>query len=477
MEKRKVDVAIIGTGTSGMSAYRIAAKNTDSIALIEGGEYGTTCARVGCMPSKLLIAAAEAAHAVQKAPKFGINAKITNIDGRAVMTRVKSERDRFVGFVKESVESFDQKHLIKGHAKFISNNTLEIDGKIQIEAKSIIIATGSSPAIPPIFQDVKDRLIVNDDVFEWDDLPSSVALFGPGVIGLELGQALHRLGVDVKIFGRGGFVGPLSDPDVLEYATKTFQDEFYINPDADVTSIKQIDDKVEITYRDFDGTCLTSSFDYVLATTGRTPNVKNLGLENTSLPLDEKGVPKFDPYTTQIGDFPVFIAGDANNDKPLLHEAADEGKIAGANAARYPDVRAGKRTSPLGIVFSDPQLATVGSSFSSLKEGCYAIGAVSFESQGRSRTMLVNKGLMHVYGEQGTGLFLGAEIFGPRAEHLAHLLAWCHQQKMTVSQMLDMPFYHPVIEEGLRTALRDLNSKLHLGPKPVKGCIDCGPGA
>ncbi len=477
MEKRKVDVAIIGTGTSGMGAYREARKTTDSIALIERGQYGTTCARVGCMPSKLLIAAAEAAHNVEKAHKFGVEAKITNIDGRAVMNRVKSERDRFVGFVLESVESFDPNHKITGFAKFVDNNTLQIDDSLVIEAKSIVIATGSSPAIPPIFQDVKDRLIINDDVFEWDDLPDAVALFGPGVIGLELGQALHRLGVDVKIFGRGGFVGPLSDPEILEYATKAFQEEFYINPDADVTSIKQIGDKVAITYRDFDGTCVTSNFDYVLATTGRTPNVRNIGLENTSLPLDKRGVPAFNPFTTQIGNHPVFIAGDANNDKPLLHEAADEGRIAGKNAGNFPNVRAGKRSSSLGVVFSDPQLATVGSSYVSLKEGCFATGEVSFEGQGRSRTMFVNKGLMHVYGEQGTGLLLGAEIFGPRAEHLAHLLAWCHQQKMTISEILEMPFYHPVIEEGLRTALRDLNSKLHIGPEPVKGCIDCGPGA
>mgnify|MGYP000097233193 CR=1 FL=1 len=477
MEKRTVDVAIIGTGTSGMGAYREAVKSTDSIALIESGKYGTTCARVGCMPSKLLIAAAEAAHNVEKAYKFGVNAKIMNIDGRAVMERVKSERDRFVGFVLESVEGFNPDHRIIGHAKFIDNTTLLVDNKIEIKAKTIIVATGSSPAIPPIFQDVQDRLIINDDVFEWDDLPSSVALFGPGVIGIELGQALHRLGVEVKIFGRGGFVGPLSDPDILEYATKAFQDEFYLNPDADVTSIKQVGDKVEITYRDFDDACLTDSFDYVLATTGRTPNVKNLGLENTTLPLDDRGVPVFDPFTTQIGDHPVFIVGDANNDKPLLHEAADEGRIAGGNATRFPDVRSGKRTSSLGIVFSDPGLATVGASYASLTQGCFATGEVSFEGQGRSRTMLMNKGLMHVYGEYGSGLLLGAEIFGPRAEHLAHLLAWCHQQKMTILEILDMPFYHPVIEEGLRTALRDLNSKLRLGPIPVNKCLDCGPGA
>ena len=89
--------------------------------------------------------------------------------------------------------------------------------------------------------------------------------------------------------------------------------------------------------------------------------------------------------------------------------------------------------------------------------------------------MLVNQGKMRVYAEQGTGLFIGAEIIGPAAEHLAHLLAWAHQLKMTIPQMLDMPFYHPVIEEGLRTALRDANSKLKLGDKAATECREC-PG-
>jgi len=477
MKTIDVDVAIIGAGTAGMGAYRAALHHTDSIALIEGGKYGTTCARVGCMPSKLLIAAAEAAHAVREAPRFGVEAEISRIDGRAVMARVKRERDRFVGFVEEAIEGYDRKHLHRGRARFVDDNTLDVGDHSRIRARSIVIATGSSPAIPPIFGDVSDRLLVNDDVFEWDDLPQSVALFGPGVIGLELGQALHRLGVRIQMFGRGGQVGPLSDPEILDYTARTFGEEFYLNADARVTAVENRADGVDITYVDLDGRPATRRFDYIIAATGRRPNVKGLGLENTSLPRDDKGVPQFDPYTLQVGDHPLFIAGDVTVDRPLLHEAADEGRIAGHNAGRYPDIQAGRRTSPMGIVFTDPQIATVGQSFASLKEGCFATGEVSFENQGRSRTMLVNRGLLHIYAEQGTGLLLGAEIFGPAAEHLAHLLAWCHQQKMTISQILDMPFYHPVIEEGLRTALRDVNSKLHLGPAPIKDCLDCGPGA
>lgn len=132
------------------------------------------------------------------------------------------------------------------------------------------------------------------------------------------------------------------------------------------------------------------------------------------------------------------------------------------------------------MVFSEPQIASVGETIDQIEKRCstcYAVGEVSFEGQGRSRVMGKNKGILKVYAEQGTGLFLGAEMFGPSAEHIGHLLAWSVQQRMTVSTMLDMPFYHPVIEEGLRTALRDLNAKLHIGPEIVNNSLDCGPGA
>lgn len=477
MDEIKVDVAIIGAGTAGLSAYRNAKKHSNRVVLIEGGPYGTTCARVGCMPSKLLIAAAEAVHHIQRAPAFGVHVNgDVRVDGREVMGRVKRERDRFVGFVVDSVEQLPEQDRLRGYARFIDNHRLQVDGKV-VHAEAIVIATGSAPAVPGMFRDLGDRLLVNDDIFEWDELPRSVAVFGPGVIGLELGQALHRLGVDVRLFGRGGNVGPLTDPAVLEKCSSTLAEEFYLDPDAVVGALSREEDRVVITYKHRDGGQRTESFDFVIAATGRTPNVRNLGLENTDLPLDERGVPVHDPFTLQIGDSHVFMAGDAANNRPLLHEAADEGRIAGDNAGRYPDIRAGLRRSALGIVFCDPQIAMVGCAYNKLSEGCFAVGEVSFDDQGRSRVMLRNRGLLRVYGEHGTGLFKGAEMFGPAAEHIGHLLAWAHQRRMTVAEMLEMPFYHPVIEEGVRTALRDLNSKLHLGPMPVPGCLDCGPGA
>jgi dihydrolipoamide dehydrogenase len=461
MHQLHVDVAVIGAGTAGLAAYRAAVGAGKRSVIIEGGTYGTTCARVGCMPSKLLIAAADAAHGPAKWAEFGLRLEgELRVDGRAVMARVKRERDRFVGFVLDGVDAIPAADRIRGYARFVDDRTIEVEDHTRIAFGSAVIATGSAPSVPPLLRGLGDRLIVNDDVFDWDVLPRSVAIFGPGVIGLELGQALHRLGVRVLLFGRHGHVGPFTDPAVRAYATNAFREEFALDPHAEVRAVQRVGDAVELRYRGPAGSERTETVDYVIAATGRSPNVRGLGLERTSLAVDARGVPAFTRNTMQCGAHPIFIAGDANDDVPLLHEAADEGRIAGENAARYPDVQPTVRRTPLAVVFSDPQLAVVGTRHADLALGTFVIGAASFENQGRSRVMLRNRGLLHVYADTATGRLAGAEMVGPDAEHLGHLLAWAIQSGMTVARALEMPFYHPVVEEGLRTALRDAQQKL-----------------
>ena len=217
-----------------------------------------------------------------------------------------------------------------------------------------------------------------------------------------------------------------------------------------------------------DGKKSEETYEYLLVATGRRPNFQGLGLGKLDgLKLDGRGVPvsgRFDMATSLPN---IFIAGDASNQSPLLHEASDQGKIAGKNAALFPKApEKGLRRSHIGVVFSDPQIMSAGEKRIDLERRVrsfddeIAVGRVSFSNQGRSRVMLVNEGSLSVYADKKTGRFLGAEMIGPAAEHIAHLLAWAHQMEMTAPQMLEMPFYHPVIEEGVRTALRDAAAKL-----------------
>ena len=456
----EVDVAVIGAGSAGLPAFRAAREHTDRVILIERGPHGTTCARVGCMPSKLLIAAAEAAHGMEIAPGFGIHPGSIRIDGEAVMERVRRERDRFVGFVLDGVDRIDPEQKISGQARFVEDSRLKI-GNSQVRAGRVVIASGTSPAIPDFLEEVRDLVSVNDDVFEWKTLPESVAVFGAGVIALELGQALHRLGVRVRLFGRSLRTGPITDPGVLQSAEKVFSSEFPFTAPVKVENVESDENGVRVLYRNNEDSGVEEEvFEQVLAATGRDPNLTELNLEQTSLKLDSRGIPVYNPLTMQCGNSPVFIAGDVNNTLTVLHEAADEGRIAGDNAGRFPDVREGRRSSPMTVVFTDPQMAVVGKTWKELQGSDFVMGSLSFEGQGRSRVMLQNRGRLHLYAEPGSGRLLGMEAVGPRVEHLAHLVAWSHQQQLTVQQMLSMPFYHPVVEEGLRTALRSARDQL-----------------
>ncbi|WLI88875.1 dihydrolipoyl dehydrogenase [Massilia sp. R2A-15] len=478
MKTLEVDVAIIGAGTAGLSAYRAAAGQGRRTVLIEGGPYGTTCARVGCMPSKLLIAASEAAHMLHAAPGFGVHPGDIRIDGKAVMERVRRERDRFVGFVLEGVDEIPADDKLRGHARFTGPQTLQVGDHTIVHAQRIVIATGSTPTVLPQLAKAGPRVITSDDIFELVDLPSSLAVIGTGVIGLELGQALHRLGVRVSLFARGGSVAQVTDPLVLHAATKALCEELDLRFQHQVIDGKPDGDTVLLTTRDAAGAERSERFDYVLVAAGRTPNVGDIGIEHTGVALDQSGIPLFDRCTMQCGTSHIFIAGDADDERPVLPEAADQGRIAGDNAGRFPDVRPGLRRTALTIAFTEPQIATLGATYRELcADGMpkFAIGSVSFENQGRSRVMLQNRGLLRVYGEYGSGRFLGAEMIGPRAEHLGHLLAWACQARMTVDQMLAMPFYHPVIEEGVRTALRALHAELAKGATDIGDACD-GPG-
>ncbi|GAB6089906.1 dihydrolipoyl dehydrogenase [Spirochaeta dissipatitropha] len=464
MREINTDVAIIGAGTAGLTAHSAAIRNGASVQLIEGGNYGTTCASVGCMPSKLLIAAADAAHGINKASEFGISAE-SHIDGKKLMDRVRSMRDQFTGGVVKMTENIPEDQRLIGYAEFEDSNTLVVGGHTRVHAGSIIIASGSRPARLSMFEDLGDRLVFNDDIFEWESLPKSVAVFGPGIIGLELGQALHRLGVRIRMFGVQGLLGPLTDPEVKSNAEQIFGSEFPLDTDARVESVHRDGDDVIISFfaRSSDGNLEKSPreerFSYVLAATGRVPNLENLNLDKSGLELDSRGIPVYDPKTMQCGTSSIFIAGDVNSSKPLLHEASHEGKTAGKNAALFPDVQSVQRYTPLSIVFTDPQIAIVGNSHSTLPDSATA-GSHDWSTDPRARMMATDRGLLKVYGDKVDGRLLGAEILGPHAENLAHLLSWCVEQKMTVDEMLDKPYYHPVYEEGLKKALQDLSRQI-----------------
>ena len=446
-----LDVIIIGSGTAGLSALREVRKRTEHFVIINDGPWGTMCARVGCMPSKALIAVANALHARHHLQDFGISGGSgLSIDLDAVFSRVRALRDDFVVGNLDATKGLGDR-AISGRARLLAADRVSVNGK-ELSARKIIIATGSSPIVPAPWLSLGDRLLTSDSLFEQHTLPRRIAVVGQGAVGVELAQALSRLGLQVFAFGRSELIGGLSDPKVSAVAAELLRRELTVHLGSEATltpdpqGVRVCAGSVEVVV------------DRVLVALGRSPNVEGLGLEALGVALDADGLPATNPRTMQVGELAVFMTGDARG-SAVQHEASDDGHIAGMNATAERTVLFKRRT-PLSIVFSQPNVAMVGQTFAELDSARVVMGEAQFDRQARARIEQKNVGLLRVYADRDSGLLLGAELCAPAGEHLAHLLGLAIERALTVADLLRTPFYHPTLEEGLRTALRKLSEQL-----------------
>ena len=464
MQEREVDVAIIGSGSAGLYAMGKVRPSGKSVVLINGGELGTTCARVGCMPSKAVVQVAEDFHRRGVFKRFGLEGEEKlSLDVAEAMGYVQDLRDMFVErVISNSTDKMPEGMFIEGYTRFVGPNLLEMDDGQRIRAGRVIVATGSRPIIPDAWQPFRDRIITTDDFFDLEHLPRSIAMVGLGVVGLELGQSLHRLGCQVVGMDIQEAIGGLTDPAAIKAAIDIVGQEFplWLGEGAEISEgtngllkVSAGDKSIEV--------------ERVFASIGRQPNVEKLGLETIGAPTNDRGIPMYDPHTMQVGDLPVFLAGDVTGERPLLHEAGDEGRIAGHNAVSE-TITAFQRKTPLSITFCDPNIVQVGQNYASLDPDTTAVGEVQMGPVGRALIMAKNKGVIRVYADKASGRMLGAEMVCAKAENLGHLLAWCIQRDLTVGELLQMPFYHPVIEEALQAALYDLYAKVDKkNPGPI----------
>jgi dihydrolipoamide dehydrogenase len=449
-----VDVAIIGAGTAGLTAFKQVRQITTNVVLINDGPYGTTCARVGCMPSKVLIEVAKKFARRQHFTQFGIqNSDNLSINRAQVMQYVRNLRDWFVARVMDSVDQIGEKN-ISGRARFIEPQVLEVNGE-KIYAHQVIIATGSRPIVPPDWYSFGDQVITTDQFFELADLPDAIAIIGLGAIGSEIGQSLARLGVKVVGIEQQTQVCGLTDPAVNQIAINEFSQEFdlWLGTFAQLAATESGQIQVTTT----DGHSVT--VDKVLAALGRRPNIDNLGLEVFGLDLSSGLNQLINPHTMQLGDLPLFVAGDVASLRPILHEVADEGAIAGYNAARA-TVTAFKRRVPLRIAFTDPQVVIVGATLAELAGQDIVIGERSFVVQGRTKVMARTHGHLRIYADRHSGQLLGAEMMIPDGEYVGHFLALAMEQNLTVQDIMLTPFYHPTVMEGLENALSAIVAQL-----------------
>lgn len=454
----EVDVAIIGAGHAGLNAVKEVRKVTDRWLLINGGPLGTTCARIGCMPSKVAIHLADSYQLRQRLGRYGVGGtEQLQIDRQAAMEHVRDLRDTFVDLVlANTTDEMDEAHLVEGYAEFIDDRQLKVGDQI-IAPKAVIIATGARSLVPADWEGAQGVLTV-DSLFEQEHLPESIAVIGLGPIGLEIGQALHRLGIQVTGFERGERIAGIADPAVNRAAVEIFQREFPLMLGQEPV-IRRLEQGFSVSSGE-----QQVKVEGVFFAIGRRAHLEPLRLERLGVPLDQQGLPQVDPKTLKLAKRPIYLAGDATGGIANLQRAAEQGRIAGWNAVHRRQRHYRSRV-PMAIIFSEPNIAVVGRRWHELDQQRTAVVQQRFGPVGRALIMGQNRGLMRVYADRRTGRLIGASMVGPRCEHLAHLLSWAIESGMSVDRALDMPFYHPVIEEALQDALIELQELLRTGPK------------
>jgi dihydrolipoamide dehydrogenase len=453
--KRSVAVAVLGAGHAGLNAIKEIRKVTDDWVLINGGPLGTTCARIGCMPSKVAIHLADSFKARERFGRYGVEGGDgLRLDPQTALEHVRDLRDTFVDLVlANTTDEMDEAHLIDGYAEFIDARTVRV-GRTDIRADAIVVATGARSTVPEHWaRAFGDGILTVDNVFEQQVLPASVAVIGLGPIGVEIGQALRRMGVAVTGIDHHSTVSRIKDPAVNGAAIDILQREFplWLGHEAQIERcasgfrVRSGEREVEV--------------EKLFLALGRQPNLEGLKLDRLDVPMGHDGLPRFDPKTLRIGRLPIYLAGDAAGGIANLQRAAEQGRVAGWNAVQRKKRRYTERTR-MAIVFSDPNVAFVGQEWDGLDLEHTAVAEQRFGPVGRALIMGQNRGLLRVYANRRSGRLLGASMVGPRCEHLAHLLCWAIESGMTVQRALEMPFYHPVIEEALQDALIDLRREL-----------------
>lgn len=454
------EIAVIGAGTAGLTAFHEVRRAGRDALLIDQGPLGTTCARVGCMPSKAVLHAAHKWSVLREL--VGAQPMIPSVTADDLWRQAMAMRDTLAEGAAKRTRLGAGDQLLMGAARFVGPGELDVGGR-RVRAKAVVVATGSRPVVPEFLRTLGGCVLTTDTLFALEKLPRSIGIIGTGAVGLEMAVALSRLGVRVVAADLRAAPAGILDPQVAARATQRFRDEFTLWLGEPVQVIAS-HSGAELR-RGGD----TELVEVVLAALGRQPNVDALDLARAGAVADAQGRFAADQETLRLPGTSVFFAGDVHPDRPLMHEAADEGLIAARGALAVVQDRPAEpetRRIPLAIVFTDPDICSVGVPFDRLDLPSTVIGSAEGAGNGRSRILQAESSLLRVYARRADGLLLGASLIAAHGEHLAHQIAWAVQRGETVHGLLQMPYYHPAVEEMLQSALKDAVRQIDAVPHP-----------
>ncbi|MBI3937763.1 MAG: mercury(II) reductase [Betaproteobacteria bacterium] len=451
--KRKGDaglnIAIIGSGSGTFAAAIRAAEAGAQVTMIEAGTLGGTCVNVGCIPSKIMIRAAHVAHTQSSSPFRGIASRPAQVD-RATLVAQQQQRVEELRFAKYQsiIDANPDINLVHGFARFKDAHTLivaRLDGReVPMKADRVLIATGASPAIPPVPGLKESPYWTSTDALVAEELPHHLIIIGSSIVAVELGQAFLRLGSKVTMIARSKVLFR-EDPaigDALEAALK-----------GEGMKILTHTQTVSVAHRDGTFQVETSagvvSGDRLLVATGRRPNTAGLNLEAIGVKLDGRGAIQVDDHLrTGVPD--VYAVGDCTDQPQFVYVAAAAGTRAAINMTGG-DAALDLATMP-AVVFTDPQVATVG-----LTEAEARLKGIETDSRTltldnvpRALANFDTRGFIKLVAEAGTARLLGAQAVAAQAGELIQTAALAIRNGMTVDDLAGQLFPYLTMVEGLK---------------------------
>lgn len=465
-KEQSFDIAVIGGGPGGYPAAIKAAQNGKKVALIEAGQLGGTCLNRGCIPSKALIACAEAMHRIRQAKEFGIHVENISFDFQKMVQR----KDKVVNNVRQGLEgliSANNITLFKGFGKFTSPRRIKILGEdnCEIAAEKTIIATGSEPKEMPAFPFDHERILDSTSMLSIDKLPDHLVIIGGGIIGCEFASLYVEFGVKVTILEVLPQIIPMECTSISSALTKSFKKRgIDIRTNVFVDSIERNEDQVVIHFAGGD----ILKADMALVATGRQLNIKNIGLENAGVIVTDQGLLKVDEkMETSVPG--IYAVGDIASRWWLAHVASHQGIVAASNATGHP-MRMNYNAVP-SVIFTNPEIGTVGYSLEdAIKNGYRAtLGVFPFQALGKSQAAYQTEGFAQVVVDKKTGQVLGAQVVGHEASTLVAEMGIVIANEMTIDDVTHTIHAHPTIAEvWLEASYAAGETPLHLPPSKKK---------
>ncbi len=446
-----VDLIVIGAGMAGMNAAARAVEAEASVAVIERDRVGGTCPIRGCIPSKALIRSAEIAHEVRNAAAYGIHVGDVRVDLPAVIDRVQAIVDRGANGARQYLESLPGLRLVMGEAAFEEPGVVVVDGE-RIRAPRVIVATGNTPAPPPIPGLDGTPYLTSSDILVNRTLPERLVVIGAGPIGLELGQAMSRLGARVTLIDVAPRLLAAADPEMGDELAGLLREEgIEILVDAKVERTARRGDGVRVSVT-ADGATRDVDADAILVGTGWASDVGALHLERAGVDGGPAGVPVDARLQTSQGGH--YAAGDVLGAPygAYTHVARALGRCAASNALDAGAHDVGSDHGPAAI-FTDPEFVAVGLTETAAREKGLDIGGGTTRfSGGKARAWGQERGLVKAVVDRATHKILGVQIL---AYHGADLI-------------------HPVVVAMQAGAAEPLTHAFHIHPtlgEPVQGAV------